>query len=197
MKKKRKKTVASTVVMLIMLGAIVFYFVNGFISGSKSGNIVVASKSEVEKLLGKDINLHYPKNPAEVVKLYSRIIKCFYNEKMDSKEIEQMGGQASLLLDEELRNNKPYEEYLYDLNGEIKNYKSNKRTIVNYEVQKNSDVEKCTVDDMEYATVLASYFLKENQEYEKVYEKYILRKGVDGEWRILGWKATAPFDLSN
>ena len=43
-------------------------------------------KTEVGKLLAKDLDLEYPGTPTEVVKLFWRINKCLYNTNMKEKD---------------------------------------------------------------------------------------------------------------
>ena len=43
-------------------------------------------KTEVGKLLAKDLDLEYPGTPTEVVKLFWRINKCMYNTNMKEKD---------------------------------------------------------------------------------------------------------------
>ena len=54
-------------------------------------------------------------------------MKCFYNEDCTEEELQELGKKSLQLFDEELRENNEEESYLIRLQGEVQNYKNNKR----------------------------------------------------------------------
>lgn len=154
-------------------------------------------KSEVEDLMTKDLENSYPSTPREVVKLYSRYAKCFYNENIDDTTIDSLANKIRILFDEELLENNPIEDYLLDLKIEITTYRKANRNMVNVVLQKNDEIKYWSIDNKEYASLITSFSFKENSNYTKSYEKFTLRKNDDGNWKILGWASTGEVDLSS
>ena len=58
-------------------------------------------KTEVGKLLAKDLELEYPGTPTEVVKLFWRLNKCMYNTNMKEKDRKALYEQQRTLYDED------------------------------------------------------------------------------------------------
>ena len=52
-----------------------FYVVN---DKSKRANQKEKVLTEVQRIKTKDLDKNYPQTPREVVKLYNRIVKCYY-----------------------------------------------------------------------------------------------------------------------
>lgn len=146
--------------------------------------------SEVEKVITKDFANSYPATPREVVKNYNRILECFYNEKFDEDELYALGDQARLLMDEELLAENTRDEYFTALSLDIASYRERERTISSTSICSSNEVEKKTIDGMEYAYVDASYFIKEGSSFERTYQEYVLRKDEDGNWKILAFHQT-------
>lgn len=141
--------------------------------------------TEIDKLVVADLTQNYPETPREVVKLYNRIITCYYGEEYTEEELYALGDQARLLFDAELLEKNPRETYFSELKKEIEEFKEQKRVISSTNVCKSEDVLYKTVDGKKCAYVMASYFIKEGKEYKKTYQEYVLRKDEDGNWKIL------------
>ncbi|SFR73614.1 DUF6715 family protein [Anaeromicropila populeti] len=154
---------------------------------SKSSNNDTNVKSEYQLLIDKDLQNAYPETPREVVKLYSRIIKCLYNTKLKESEIDTLTGKLRVLFDEKLNEENPLDKHIETLILEIKEYKELQQTISSYIIEKDSGIDYSIVDEEEYATILAEYSLKVKSSYEKTVEKFLLRKDSEGSWKIVGW----------
>ncbi|MGN0352364.1 MAG: DUF6715 family protein [Roseburia sp.] len=179
MKKVRVVVVAIICVSLI----VAYYYYLTTKSGNKTeGNVEL---TEVDKIVTRDLEKDYPETPREVVKLYNRIITCYYKEDYTEEELYELGDQARALFDEELLENNPREQYFTDLKAEIAEYEENQKQISQSGVCSSSDVLYKTVDGDECAYVTASYFIKEGKNYNKTYQEYVLRKDEDGDWKIL------------
>lgn len=193
---KSKKRIIATVVGMCILAAVVisaFYILTK--RQDKSSESVAGS--ETEKIIAKDLKNNYPGTPREVLKIYSRITKCIYNETVSQEQLKQLAGQIRVLFDEELLSANPENEYMEDLQSEVNEYKEQKKSIVSYVVQKSSSVNKSTVEGKEYATILATYMVKEKNSYVKSYEEFILRQDDKGRWKILGFRLLKPEEVDD
>lgn len=146
--------------------------------------------TKIEKVLDKTIESAC-KTPREVVKYYSEIIQCLYNEEPTEEDITNLGSKARELFDEELLANNTEKDYFGDLTKELDEYKSTKKIIVSYVIEKSQDIELYTQDSKEYALVNTSYTLRDTKVFTKVNEEYMLRKDDNGYWKILGWRVSA------
>lgn len=195
MKKKSSSVkMLITMALIVLLGVLIFNHVKN--RTTPLINRGSEKKSELDLLLEKDIIEEYPSTPREMLKLYSRYARIFYNEKLKDEDIVSLGDQVRLLFDEELLLNNPLEEYLLELKTEISIYREVKRTMVSYVIQSNQGISYWEKDNESYASVIVSYTLKEGSDYTKLFQKFILRKDESSNWKILGWSVTEEVDLS-
>ena len=75
--------------------------------------------------------------------------------------------------------------WLSDLKADIEDYHNKSKTIRSSNVCDSNDVVYQTVDGRECAYVTASYFMNENNSFDRTNEMYVLRKDDDGDWKIL------------
>lgn len=143
--------------------------------------------TEVEKLITKDLEKNYPATPREVVKLYNRIITCFYKEKISKDDLSELADQVLVLFDKQLRDNNPKAQYLSYLQADIANYAARSRYIAQSNVCDSSDILFIQDGADELAYVTASYFVKEGNSFTRTYQQYVLRKDGDGRWKILAF----------
>ena len=190
MKKSRKQRVKTIVFMCIFSATLIalYFFIRTRTIPFPMKS--VSSISETERLLAKDIANNYPSSPREVLKLYSRITKCLYNEKLTSEQTEQLANQLRQLFDEELLQNNPTENYLSDLNVEITGYRKANRSIMNYVIENSDSVKYWDKEKQNYASSVMSFTTKEKNDYSKIFEKFLFRKDTENNWKILGWKLT-------
>ena len=80
---------------------------------------------------------------------------------------------------------KYYNRILSDLKADIEDYHNKSKTIRSSNVCDSNDVVYQTVDGRECAYVTASYFMNENNSFDRTNEMYVLRKDDDGDWKIL------------
>lgn len=179
MKKARPVIIALACIALIV-GSYVLWMNR---SGNTSSENMKLTK--VQQLITKDLEKNYPGTPREVIKVYNEIITCFYREDYTEEELEKLGEQARLLMDEELLENNPKDEYLKNLKAEIADYKEAERTILSYNLCSSNDVQFLTVDNRECAYVKTSYFIKDKTGHSRTYQMYVVRKDEDGDWKIL------------
>lgn len=195
---KSKKRTLKTICFMIVFSIVVIALY--FIIKTRTSPLVtdsITSMTEVEKLLTKDIPNSYPSSPREVLKLYSRITESLYNEDLDEDQIASLSKQISCLYDEELIANKSNEDYLIDLKVEISEYRKANRTIINYLIEGNSAVVYWDKDKIDYASLVTSYTIKEESDYSKIFEKFILRKDSEDKWKILGWELSEKTEIDS
>ena len=148
-------------------------------------------KTEVGKLLAKDLELEYPGTPTEVVKLFWRLNKCMYNTNMKEKDRKALYEQQRTLYDEELLQQKGNSEKdMYEaLKKDIQKFDDNKNFISSYIVEEDEKVEYAQVDGKDEATLIASVLqTSKKSKTTESYAKYICRKDSEGHWKILGWQ---------
>lgn len=145
--------------------------------------------TKVQKLITRDLEQDYPSTPREVIKLYNRIITSYYEEDYTDAEFDALIDQALLLLDADLAANNPKEDYKKQVKAEVADYKNRKRSISSTSVCDTRDVVWLTDPDNgdELAYVTSSYFVKEDNSYDRTYQEYVLRKDENEHWKILNY----------
>ena len=72
----------------------------------------VKKATPVQIALERNLTTNYPNTPKEVVKYFSEITQCYYNETFDDDEqLEALARQMLKLYDDELVSYKAYEDY--------------------------------------------------------------------------------------
>ena len=178
--KKARVIIIAVLCVALIVGGYVFWMNKN--ADSSSENVELTA---VQKIITKDLENNYPATPREVVKVYNEIIQCFYNESYSADELESLGNQARLLMDVELLDNNPRDQYFYNLQAEIAEYKRAERTILSYNLCSSNDVKYMTVDNRECAYVQTSYFMKDKTGHSRTYQMYVVRKDDEGNWKIL------------
>lgn len=178
-------------VKYVIIGAICVCLVVGYYAyytreKSKKEEVEV---SEVQKIILKDLSgKSYPATPREVVKFYNRIIACYYNEEFTDEELRKLTDQARILMDKELADNNPAEQYYQRVASEVQTYRDNKLTITNVNISDSNDIETVELDGKDCAYVDASYLVRKGGDLVKTNQSYILRKDDGGKWRILAFE---------
>ena len=189
---KSNKTTVITLVVMAVIAAAVFFGYYQMTSNPKEEEVLVA-KTEVDKLIQKDMENNYPGTPREVLKFHGRITQCIYNEDLKKNQLEELLEQARKLYDDELLELNPWDEHLAALMADIKDYKENERTIMSYTVQNSSQIKTHKVDGQEYAITYLLFILSDKTTpLTKSCEKFMLRRDAEGEWKIVGWELADP-----
>lgn len=197
MKKSKQKTTTVIVIMFAIVIAVGIGFWTILEHGrnkTEEEALLQSDNKEVNALLNKDLSVNYPDTPKEVLKLYSRLQSCAYNQGLSDKELTAIIEKMRELFDEDLAATNPLDKQLEEIKKDIKSYQSAKRTISNYVVDNDSSVVERKIKDKEYATLEVSYLLKDEKGYTKTYEQFILRKDTEGKWKILGWELVKSQD---
>ncbi|MBE5962393.1 MAG: hypothetical protein E7256_13605 [Lachnospiraceae bacterium] len=191
---KKKGTLKTFLVMLVLAAGILagYYAINNRAEQKAEAQYV---ETEKDKLLTRNIENSYPATPREVVKLYSRILKCIYNEDLTEAEMKDLMKQARLLYDEELLEENPEDNNVNELKIEREQYKAEKKSIFSVAIEKANNVITWTDAGKEYASIVACYTLKEDVTYTRTYEKFLLRKDLTGRYKIVGWGMAEEADM--
>lgn len=191
MKNHLRITMAVTFIMLI---AIVFYFYVDSQSGEEEKQ--VEKISNIDMVLSKNLETNYPITPREVLKYFTELQMCLYNEKPDNEQTVKLSYQLISLLDDELRKNnnleEGYQKYYENLEKEMKEFFAINKVIQKVVLDSSKDVVYSTIEESQYATLNCTYWLKADLGSEKLIQTYILRRDADKNWKILGWKFYEP-----
>lgn len=189
MGKKKKGSSVGTAIVLIIVAVVLVFVVKSFygILTGENNKQDEGKRSEVQKLLDKNLDDSYPATEREVMKVYSRIMKAMYSGECSEETIEKLFVQMRKLYDEELLAENPYDKHYKELKSELETYDKEKKKIVNYAVADGENVEKGEYKGHEQALVDVTLSVKEDGDWQHVTQEFVLRKDDDGRWKILGW----------
>ena len=186
--KKYGRTII-VIAVLVALGLGYYYYLANKDTG-KDATDIAADTSEVSVLISKDIMANYPESPKDVVNLYARITKAYYDTSLTNEEIEALGKQARLMFDDELKNTQTDADFYEKLKEDIGNYNSTKTRISSYVIQSAAKTKYSTFKDRQYASIALVYYLRQGDKLIDSPTKFTLRKDDDGHWKILFWELT-------
>ena len=175
-------------VVLVLAGLIIAYSVHisNKTRGKEEDGAVKASV--VTEILDRNLNTNYPQTPKEVIKYFSEITQCYYNEEYTDEELVALADQMLRLYDPELAGFKSHDDYIADLKDDIAEYKFNNYTISSFAPSASTDVEYFSEDGCDWARIWCVYTIKSGKNYKPIQEVFILRKDEKSHWRIFGWK---------
>ena len=186
--KKYGRTII-VIAVLVALGLGYYYYLANKDTG-KDATDIAADTSEVSVLISKDIMANYPESPKDVVNLYARITKAYYDTSLTDEQIEALGKQARLMFDDELKNTQTDTDFYEKLKEDIGNYNSTKTRISSYVIQSAAKTKYSTFKDRQYASIALVYYLRQGDKLIDSPTKFTLRKDDDGHWKILFWDLT-------
>lgn len=186
--KKYGRTII-VIAVLVALGLGYYYYLANKDTG-KDATDIAADTSEVSVLISKDIMANYPESPKDVVNLYARIAKAYYDTSLTDEQIEALGKQARLMFDDELKNTQTDADFYEKLKEDIGNYNSTKTRISSYVIQSAAKTKYSTFKDRQYASIALVYYLRQGDKLIDSPTKFTLRKDDDGHWKILFWELT-------
>ena len=173
----------------LMLAAVcvllAYYLINLKIEKSKPEGYEPLTK--VQEVLSRDLSRNYPQTPKEVLRYYSEITQCFYNEDYTEEELEALAMKAVELYDKDLAANKDKETYLLDLNKDIQDLKAKNWYISSYVTSASTDVDYFSEDGYEFARLYCTYNIRNGTVMQMLEEKFLLRLDENGHWKIYGW----------
>ena len=192
--KKYVKTIIIVSVLALMCIAYFFYLSNR--KSTKDATDKSVGNQEVAALTTKDIDKNYPESPKEVVKLYARITKAYYESDVSEENIEKLGIQARILFDDELKNTQTEDEFLSALKEDISIYRNNNAKISSFNIQTANNTRYTKFNNREYASIELVYYIREGTQLRTSGTKFTLRRDKSGKWKILYWELVDSVDLS-
>lgn len=184
--KNKMKTIFGILAVVVVAATIVVLFL---FQNKKAENIEEpeVDVSQVAELLLKDTEKNYPPTPKEVLKYYSEITCCFYNDDLTQEQLNKLADKSYELYDDELKANMPLEDYREDLQEDILEFKSQNIVVSGYSLSAAADVERYNRDGFEWSKLYATYRLRQGTEYLYTNEVFLLRKDDGGHWKIYGF----------
>lgn len=184
--KKKAQGMKGMIIMFVMLALILGYYayLSNRSTKEKEEEVVI---SAVQEVLMRDMERNYPPTPKEVIKYYSELTQCFYNQELTEEELKALGIRAKEMYDEELAANQPEESYFSDLQFDIDSFRERQLTIVSFSTSSSTDVEEFTQDGRKWARLYCIYNLRQGSEMLSTQEVFLLRKDEEGHWKIYGW----------
>ena len=193
MKKKRTTIIGIIGIVAIAVMVIVVFWMQSR-KNTDPGEPEV-DVSQVMDILLRDIDKTYPPTPKEVLKYYSEITCCFYNDSLTQEQLEQLAERSYVLYDDELKDHMSFDQYLEDLQQEVLSFQAQKIVVSGYSVSAAADVERFDEDGFEWARLYATYRLRQGTEYLYSNEVFLLRKDDDGHWKIYGFDLVEDGDV--
>ena len=192
-KNGKKDIYKSGMVILLLVTAMIgyYYYLSNRAAADSEDNL---NLTVAQELINRNLTYTYPPSPKEVVKFYSDITKCFYNEEYDNAELEQLAEQTYKLYDDRLIACNDWNTYLVELTKQINDFKEKNIRVSSYFIPSSDDVEYFTRNDEKYAKLYCSYVLQSGSSKKTVDEVFILHKDADGHWKILGWDSAQNTD---
>lgn len=185
--KNRSKMLAVIIVILFVAAILgLFIYQNNKPQSMYAEDEVVISN--VDNIVLRNLEINYPPTPKEVLKYYSEITICFYEEDLSEEDLVRLAQTARKLYDAELCAGVTEEEYIESLREDILEFNSLGVVVSGYTVSSSTDVEEYELDGRKYARLYATYRLRQGTEYIYTNEVFVMRKDEDGHWKILGWE---------
>lgn len=177
------KGIIVVVILVILIGGYYFYLSN------KEKVQEETTVSAVQDVILRNLETNYPPTPKEVVKYYSEISKCLYNETYTSEQLEQMADKLLAIYDDELVENNPRDQYIKDLKKDVDDFRESGYSITVYTPSASTDVVYDKIDGRECAKLYCTYSIKKGADYIASRQVFLLRKEVStGHWKILGFE---------
>ncbi len=188
MENKKNRGIKTVIIGIILFGIVLGYYY--YISNRKpqSAEETVPEMSKVQEILLYNFEKSYPPTPKEVVKLFSEITMCFYNETYSEEEFLKLAAHIENLYDEELIANKSPSQYVEDLRWDVKQMKDREIVVSSYAVSSSTDIDYFNQDGYEWAKLYGSFTLRQGTVLGITNEIFVLRKDEKGHWKIYGWE---------
>lgn len=182
----KKSTIGVTIILMILIVCLVGFY--AFLSGRAKTEATEAIMTPIQLALNRDLEMDYPATVKEVVKYYSDLEKCFYNEECTEEEIELLGMQARGLYDAELLTANEVGTYLVQLKQDIQSFREAKRRINSIAVSASTNVTFFSEDGYDFAKIYAGYSISDAGKSVLEGRVYLLRRDEDRHWKIYGWE---------
>ncbi len=181
----KKSTVGVTIILIVLLAALVGVY--AFLTSKARTEAAEEIMTPVQTALSRDLSKDYPPTVKEVIKYYTDLEKCFYNEECTDEEIVELGMKARGLYDKDLLAINDKDVYLLQLKKGITEFKEAKRRIAATAVAASTNVDFFTEDGYEFARIHCGYTISENGKSKMEARVYLLRRDEQRHWKIYGW----------
>lgn len=181
-------TIVAAVILICLIVGYYYYLSNRNVPQPEESVAESEVLTGVQEVLVRDLDTNYPPSPREVVKYYSEITQCFYNEELTEDDIYKLGMKARALYDEELIACQTEEDYIASLKYDIEEFKNKKRTISSYSPSSSLDVETFREDGYDWARLYCIYGVKQGELLYNSNTLFLLRMDEDSHYKIYGWK---------
>lgn len=169
--------------IVLLIGGYYFYLSN---KGSEGTEDTVTA---VQNVILRNLETDYPPSPKEVVKYYSELAKCLYNENYTDEQFSQMTDKLLAIYDDDLVANNPRDQYVKDLTDELDKFEKSGYTIASYEASAATDVDYYNHDGRECASLYCKYSIRSGGKLTTSQQEFVLRKDLEtGHWKILGFE---------
>jgi hypothetical protein len=186
---KYTKFIVSFVLIIALVISFYYYLSNIREQGSNEDQV---RASRVTEALMRNLDARYPPTPKEVVRFFAEITQCLYNEDYTRADFEALGRQLYRLYDEELAENNPWEVYLDNLRFDVESYRNREYVVSSFTVSSSTDVIYFSEDGFEYARLHCLFSLRRGTDLYMLDHQFLLRRGENGRWKILGWQKEEP-----
>ena len=99
----KKSTMRLTVILILVIAGLVGVY--AVLMNRARTRVAETAMTTVQIVLNRDLDRDYPATVKEVIKYYTEIEKCFYNEDCTNEETESLCIQARKLYDQEQHSN--------------------------------------------------------------------------------------------
>jgi hypothetical protein len=123
-----------------------------------------------------------------VVKYFSQVTQCFYNEDNTTEDVIALGKKIRQIYDSDLIANQTEQDYLDALLLDVQDYKNNNRIIASFSPSSSVDVETFTEDGRDWARLYCQYGIRQGELLYNAEVVFVLRKDEDDHYKIFGWK---------
>lgn len=181
----KKSTVKVTIIIAVLLVVVVGYY--AYLSGKSRNAANEAKMTQTQLVLSRDLQNDYPPTVKEVIKYYTDIQKCLYNEECTDEEVERLGLRARELYDAELLENNEESMNILQLKADVASFRSEGNKINSVAVSSSVNVDTFTDDGYEFARIQCSYTMIEGGKSKQTSTIYLLRRDENRRWKIYGW----------
>ena len=184
----RNKGAVIFIILVVLVVGYFYYLSNRPVSQPEEVAPEADVMTAVQQVLARDLEINYPPTPREVLKYYSEITQCFYNEELTEEDLYALGMKARELYDAELAANQTEADYIDSLKFDIQDFKNKKRTIASFNPSSSLDVETFSEDGYEWARLYCNYGIKQGELLYNSNMVFLLRKDESGHYKIFGWQ---------
>jgi hypothetical protein len=185
-----KKLIIIFICIIILVLGFYYYFAN---IREQSAPPEEIRASRVVAVLSPNLDIRYPPTPVTVVTAFAEITQVLYNETYSDDDFVALAEQLYRLYDDEIKENNPWDNYIFDLGSDVNSHRRDEYIISSYVVASPTDVIYSTIDGTRYATLTCSFSIRQGMNIFSVEHQFLLRQSESRRWMILGWQRDERF----